>query len=192
MENLSRRSILKVFGNALVTSSIFSDKIEDDITQKKLASSLSKPDCKNDYNATSGLYNNFAISLLKGASFLQNNNFSDIVKVALMNDNHLFNIGDDKWSDVRKNEISGEGYKAGGKKLVDNKLIVQNNGVMYFAQNTTWKGPCTFAARHAVIYNETTGELIASIDFGKIEHTSILGDFTIAWPEEGIFTWTCQ
>ena len=77
-------------------------------------------------------------------------------------------------------EISGTGYVAGGKTLV-NVTVQQADGVAYLDfDDVTWD-PASFTARGALIYNSSLGNLaIAVLDFGSDKTAN--NTFTVQTP----------
>ena len=134
----------------------------------------------------SGIYNKFKYQCFAGGHDLEDDSPSDEIKIALMDDNHVFNATDNMWAQVSGNELAAAGnYIAGGEAL-ENQSITQLATTKFDANNTTWSN-ATFSAYHAVIYNATTLELVASIDFGGVKDPSGV-DFTIQWNASGIMT----
>ena len=138
----------------------------------------------------SGIYNIFKKSLFEGNVDLSEDSPSDVIKVALMNNDHTAETADlendTDWTDVSANElVSGNGYTTWGETLAG-KAVTQAATTKFDATDVAWTS-ATFTAYHAVIYNETTGELIASIDFGGAK-TVAAGTFTIQWNASGIIT----
>ncbi len=77
------------------------------------------------------------------------------------------------------NEITGTGYVAGGNTLV-NVVPAASGGVAYISfLNTTWN-PASFTARGALIYNSTTGDSVAVLDFGADKTAT--NSFTVTFP----------
>ena len=134
----------------------------------------------------SGIYNIFKKSLFEGNVDLSEDSPSDVIKVALLDNSHSFTATDDDWTDVSANELAnGNGYTTGGETLAG-KAVTQAATTKFDATDVAWTS-ATFTAYHAVIYNETTGELIASIDFGGAK-TVAAGTFTISWNASGVIT----
>ncbi len=124
----------------------------------------------------SGVYTKFKQNLMAAAAGLA----GDTIKVALMNNSHAFSAANSTWSDVSANEVSGTGYTAGGATLA----LKTVTGGKFDAADVIWTG-LTTTAYHAVVYNSTTGDLIASIDFGGAK-TFTVGTFRIIWNSDGI------
>ena len=134
----------------------------------------------------SGIYNKFKYECFAGRHDMEDDSPSDEIKVALMDDNHVFNAAHNVWAEVSANELAAAGnYVAGGEALVS-QSITQGATTKFDAEDTVWAN-ATFTAYHAVIYNATTNELIASIDLGGAQSPSGV-NFTIQWNASGIMT----
>lgn len=115
---------------------------------------------------------------------------TDTIKIALVTSSYTQDIDSHtKFSDVT-NEVTGDGYSAGGNTLASLSVTADNTddeGV-WDASDTNWASS-TITARGAVIYKSTgtasTSNLIGYIDFGS-DQTSSSGNFTITWNSEGI------
>lgn len=116
---------------------------------------------------------------------------TDTIKVMLLTSSYTPDQDNDEYiDDVSANEVSGDGYDAGGKAL-ESKSVTQDNtdneGV-FDAADLTWSSS-TITARYAVIYKDTetpgTSPIICVVDFGE-DKVSSAGDFTIQWAAEGI------
>lgn len=85
------------------------------------------------------------------------------------------------------NEVVATGYTAGGIALANKTVTVDtvNDLAKYDADDITWPSS-TITARAAVIYEATSGHLIAYIDF-VTDQVSTGGNFTINWHADGIF-----
>lgn len=131
----------------------------------------------------SGIYNRFKANILNKEVDME----GDTVKVMLLDDSHSFVATHNVISDVSANEISGDGYSAGGATLAG-KAVTQGATTKFDATDTAWSS-ASFTAYHAVLYDDThtTDDLIASIDFGGAQ-TVTSGTFTIQWHADGIIT----
>lgn len=90
--------------------------------------------------------------------------------------------------DLAFHEVEGIGYTSGGQEIL-NKIISQAEGVTTFdGDNVVWANS-TITARYAVIYEVSTGVLLAYQDFGENKSSSS-GSFEIQWNAEGIFAIT--
>ena len=96
----------------------------------------------------------------------------------------------DQFIDDVDNEVSGDGYTAGGATLAS-KTVTQddtNDRGVFDAADVTWSDS-TITARGAVLYKDTgtpsTSPVICYFDFGE-DKISTDGDFTIQWNAAGI------
>lgn len=120
---------------------------------------------------------------------------SDTIKVILMDpayvadpDAHMF------LADIQASELPTGvgGYTAGGKTITNVAITKQDlaNNVKITGDDVTWAAS-SLVSRYAVLYKDTlaaaTSPLILCFDFGS-NKTSVNGDFTIQWSEDGIFT----
>ena len=131
----------------------------------------------------SGIYNRFKANLMNKEVDLE----LDAVKVMLLDSNHAFNPDHNLVSEVSANEVSGEGYTAGGQALAG-KTVTQddtNDKAKWDADDVTW-ADSTITAHYAVIY-DANNNLIACIDFGE-DKSSSNGEFKIQWHADGIIT----
>ena len=136
----------------------------------------------------SGVYNRMKANLMNKLVSLAN--AGDVIKVALLDTNHVFDADNNVFTDISANELSssGTGYTSGGETLA-NQLVTQddtNDLAKFDADDVQWL-TATFTAFHAVIYDDTLAgdDLIGSIDFGGAK-TVTGGTFTIAWNANGI------
>lgn len=128
---------------------------------------------------SSVIYQRFLANLMNKEIDLE----ADTVKVALLDNNHVVDGSDNNWVDVSANEISGDGYTAGGATL-SGKAVTQGATTKWDADDVSWTD-AIFSAYHAVLYSGT--DLIASIDFGG-EQAIADGTFTLVWDAAGIIT----
>lgn len=127
----------------------------------------------------SGIYNVHKGDLMKKNIDLEN----DDIKVMLLDNNHTFSDTDSIIGDVDSNEISGTNYTAGGESLT-NKNVSVGSTTAFDASDVSWSS-ASITAYHAVLYNNTTNNLICSFDFGG-EKSVTDGVFTIEWGSNGI------
>ena len=118
---------------------------------------------------------------------------SDTIKVALLPSSYTADKDEHRfWEDISAQEVTGEGYTAGGAVLTGGALTKQdvNNNVKFTGDDVSWIAS-TITARYAVLYKSTgdasTSTLIAAIDFGA-DKSSVNGTFTVQWNADGIFT----
>jgi len=115
----------------------------------------------------------FKLNLLNG----DENFTTDTYKIALYT--ALADLGPTTTAYTTTNEITGTGYVVGGNTLV-NVVPAAGNGVAYISfLNTTWN-PASFTARGALIYNGTTGDSVAVLDFGSDKTAT--NSFTVTFP----------
>jgi hypothetical protein len=134
------------------------------------------------------VYNRFKQGLMQGDYDLSNG--GDTIKVALVTSSYTPDIDShEDFADIT-NEVSGDGYTAGGATLA-NQSVSKDTGddeAVFDADDVAWE-ESDFTARRAIIYQDTgtpaTSLLIAAIDFGE-DKTASGGNFTITWDAEGI------
>ncbi len=131
----------------------------------------------------SGIYNRFKANLMNKKVDLA----ADNIKVALLDNSHIFSETDNVWADVSANEIAGTGYTTNGADLAGSS-VTQAAPTKWDATDISWSS-ATFSAYHAVLYDDSTpnNDLICSFDFGSEQIVS-LGTFTIQWHAYGIIT----
>ena len=134
----------------------------------------------------SGINNRFKANLMNKLMDLSNG--GDAIRVALLDNVHVFDPDDNVWADVSANEISGTGYTANGA-LLANQSVTQddaNDKAVFDGDNVSWT-TATFTARFAELYDDTLAgdDLIGSIDFGS-DKSVTAGTFTIEWSTDGI------
>lgn len=127
----------------------------------------------------SKVFSTFFQAVFEGDYDLENGTY----KVALLG-NAEPAIGDEDWSDVSGDEISGTGYTTGGASLTTPAVTRSNAVVTWDADNVVWT-TATFTAYHAVVYETVTSKLIMHFDFGGA--VSSAGDnFVIQWSDNGL------
>jgi len=138
--------------------------------------------------ATASVYKKFILKLNTGETF---NWESDTIKVALLTSAYTPDEANDEFfSDVEANEVTGNGYTAGGEILSNTQVTYDSGNDQYIltADNVTWTN-ATITARYAVIYKDTgdssTSPLIAYTDFGNDVGITNL-DFTLIMPVTGL------
>lgn len=111
----------------------------------------------------------------------------DVIKVALMDNLHTETAGNNTWSQVSANEISGTGYTAGGATLAS-QTVTQGASATFDGADTAWT-TASFTAYYAVLYDDTLvgKDLICSFDFGSAQTVSN-DTFTLQWSGTGIIT----
>lgn len=123
-----------------------------------------------------GLTTSFKKEILLGEHNLESNT----LKIALYT--ALANIDENTTEYTIDNEITGNGYVAGGQTL--SGVSVSMSGLIAYVSfdNVVWD-PASFTARGALIYNASVGnKSIAVLDFGSDKKTST--KFTIEVPPD--------
>ena len=142
------------------------------------------------------LYHHLAALIEQGTINLE----TDDIRVALFDNNHIFDQAHTKWSDIKANEVIGTGYDNGGKALTHtgDKLTEEINLGRYsfgkHADDTEWPNS-TLSARHKVLYVfQDAGEGVPHDDsllIGSWKFDSVLnvenGTSVIEWSSTGIF-----
>ena len=114
----------------------------------------------------------------------------DTIKVMLCTSSYTPDQDTHDYKDDVTNEVSGNGYTAGGATLANASLgyTAGTNVIKLDGDDVTWSSS-SITARYAVIYKDSgvagTSPLIAYIDFGE-DKTSDNGNFTIEWHADGI------
>lgn len=103
---------------------------------------------------------------------------------------------DEFWDDISANEVSGDGYSAGGASMTtaDPTVDTGTNETRMDANDVSWSDS-TITARYAVVYyasgTPATSNLVACINFGE-DKISSTGTFTITWAATGVFKITAS
>ena len=120
-----------------------------------------------------GATTRFKTNLLNGAEDFT----TGVYKIALYT--ALADLGPETTAYTTTGEITGTGYVAGGETLTN--VIPASNGTTAFISflNVTWT-PASFTARGALIYNGTTGDSVAVLDFGSDKTATT--SFTVTFP----------
>jgi hypothetical protein len=136
----------------------------------------------------SGIYNRFKANLLEGKCNLSDESAADVIRVALLDDNHSFSATDNVWADVSANELPLAGGYVPIGQVLGNQAVTQAASTKWDADDISW-ADATFTAYHAVMYDDSLDDddLILSIDFGGAKTVSS-GTFTIQWHANGILT----
>jgi hypothetical protein len=121
-----------------------------------------------------GQTTSFKEELYKGV----HNFTTDTYKIALYTANATLN--QDTTAYTATGEITGTGYTAGGKSLV-NPVVSSASGVAYISfDNISWTS-ASFTVRGALIYNSSkANRSVAVLDFGSDKVTT--STFTITFP----------
>lgn len=91
----------------------------------------------------------------------------------------LANLGPSTLAYTSDGEITGTGYTATGKNLLNPTLNSSGQTAYVSFDNVTWN-PANFTARGALIYNGNTGAAVAVLDFGSDKVAT--NTFTITFP----------
>jgi hypothetical protein len=104
----------------------------------------------------------------------------DVFKIALYTDSASFNAATEVYTSV--NEVTGSGYVAGGKALVNiDPVALGTTGLADF-EDAVWTASTIVGARGAMIYNSTNGNrAVAILDFGS-DKTTTNSAFTVEFP----------
>ena len=97
-------------------------------------------------------------------------------------------ISADTTAYVTDGEIAGPGYTAGGRRLINPKVLGPVGRVAYVTfDDAVWPGS-TFTARGALIYNQTAQQrAVAVMDF-LADWSSNTGEFHVQFPPPGPMT----
>lgn len=138
---------------------------------------------------TVSLYNHTAAKFGEG-SFAE----GDTYKLMLLNSSGTFTGANTVAGDVSANEVSGNGWTAGGETLANVAVTtVTTNDAKFDADDisVTATGGAIGPAENAVIIDTTdTNALVAHIAFGEAKTADTGTDFKVTWNASGIFTWT--
>jgi len=105
---------------------------------------------------------------------------SQVFKIALFTSSATLGAATTAYS--TSNEVSGDGYTAGGNTLTVVAPTTSGTTAFLDFNDTTWT-TATITARGALIYHAdgATNPAVAVLDFGS-DKTSTAGDFTIQFP----------
>lgn len=123
-----------------------------------------------------GLTTSFKREILLG----QHNLESDVLYIALYT--ALANLDENTTAYLADNEITGDGYSAGGQQITG--VTVSTSGLIAYVSfdNVVWN-PASFTARGALIYNASVdNKSIAVLDFGSDKRAT--NTFTIEIPPD--------
>lgn len=135
------------------------------------------------YNHTAKLFANKEITI------------GTTLKVMLLNSSGSFTASHTTITDVSTNQVSGNGWDAGGEPLQSAAVTtVTTNDAKLDADDLaiTASGGSIGPASYAVIYDDAHASdvLLAFITFNSAQTATVGNNFTIAWNASGIFTWT--
>lgn len=138
---------------------------------------------------TISLYNQSAAKLLGGTW-----NSTDTYKLMLLDASGTFTASHTVVGDVSADEVSGNGWTAGGETLAGVTVsTVTTNDAKFDANDisVTASGGAIGPAENAVIINTTdTSALVAHIAFGEAKTADSGTDFQVTWDAAGIITAT--
>ncbi len=117
----------------------------------------------------------------------------DTIKAALVDSNYSPDQDNEQYFDEISDEISGTGYTAGGQALRGKTLLKDSTlkRVDFNATHLTWVTATISAAHGVVLYKDTgtaaTSPLLCYLDL-EADYGSTGEDFTVEWPDVGIFS----
>jgi hypothetical protein len=127
---------------------------------------------------TTAVANSFKSEILQGI-----HQPTDDYKLALYSSTATLGEGTAAYS--ASNEVSGDGYTAGGQSLAGFSVALSGSAAQLTFDDVVWD-PATITARGGLIYNATRGnKAVASFDFGA-DITSTNGPFTASVPADAV------
>lgn len=125
---------------------------------------------------------------------------SDTIKVALTTNTYTPDQDAHEYFSSVTNELSGNGYVAGGNTLSGKGLSYDaaTNQSRLTASNTTFTASAgnVITARRAVVYKSTgtpsTSPLLGWVDFGADTSSGTGGDLVLAWDATGVLRVTAS
>jgi hypothetical protein len=131
---------------------------------------------------TASPYASFMQELLSGGHSFT----SATYKVALMKSTYSPSLNSDVlFSSLTSNEVSGNGYTAGGETLQNVTISQSSTTAGVNADSVTWTDLAT-TCRYAVVYRSTGSKLVGLFDFGA-NRTYATEPFTLSFPS-GVVT----
>ena len=109
---------------------------------------------------------------------------TDEIRVAILNTSYAPSLVDDVvFSDVSSFEISGAGYDAGGKELLDVTVTADANGTIKIdATDLSWSGLTASNPGFLVLYDVTNGNsLIGYINFCSLAYQPANDSLNVVW-----------
>jgi len=134
------------------------------------------------------IYNSFKTNI---GTIDWSDNSNTTIKVMLVTSDYAPDIDTHAFASDVTNEVSGDGYTAGGQAIANRTVTKDNTNDVgkYDGDDVTWSSS-TIRARGCVVYKDTgdatTSPLIGYIDFTE-DKASSAGDFVLQWNSEGIF-----
>ncbi len=132
------------------------------------------------------IYNSFKEYLGDGTVDMDD----DVFKIALLTSDYTPDAAHTSYSDISADEVSGDGYTAGGATLAGVSWTSADGTATFDADDPEWTS-ATFTARYAAIYDYTAANdaLVKLFDFGGDKSVSN-GTFSIQFNESGVITLT--
>ena len=124
----------------------------------------------------------------------QDLNATDVIKVGLVDNTATPTVDLDKWTDYSGDELAASGgYTTGGDTVTGAVTDSDaNDNCKFDISDPTWTASGGtlggVAARYAVVYNSTTGDVIYVIDLGADQTITDGQQFTIQIDADGLFT----
>lgn len=132
------------------------------------------------------LYNSYFVNQMNGNIDLD----TDDIAVALVTSDYTPDINTHESFDDITNEVTGDGYTAGGETIANTTVTKDNtdNAGVFEGDNVSWTDS-TITAAGAILYKRTgtatTSWLIGYLDFDG-DQSSNVGTFEIQWDSNGI------
>lgn len=114
------------------------------------------------------------------------------LKLMLLNNSATFNAAHTNISSVSTNQVSGNGWAAGGPTLqtVTVSVVTTNDAALDADDvSVTATGGNIGPAYKAALYDSTTGDILLWIDFGEAKEAGVGTPLLIQWHPSGIFGW---
>lgn len=115
------------------------------------------------------------------------------LKLMLLNNSASFNAAHTAISSLSSNEVSGNGWTAGGITLANVAVTtVTTNDAMLDADDVsvTASGGDIGPAYAAVLYDSTSSKPLAYIDFGGLKQAGVGTPLLFQWSASGLLGWT--
>jgi hypothetical protein len=132
---------------------------------------------------TISLYNQFRKKLANSEV-----NLADL-KVMLLNASGVFSAAHTNITSLSANQVSGNGWTAGGEPLANAAITIANTSEGKFDADDVVKeaaGGSIGPAHAAVIYEAASGDVLVHIDFGGAKEAGVGTQFKIVWNAAGI------
>jgi hypothetical protein len=115
------------------------------------------------------------------------------LKLMLLDNDATFTAANTTITDVNSDQVSGNGWTSGGITLTGVAVTtVTTNDAKLDADDisVTATGGSIGPAYKAVLYDSTSGDLLAFIDFGGAQSAGVGTPFNVTWNSSGIITFT--